>query len=131
MSNELVTIAAFSNETDAHLARIRLEGEGIKSYLADANIAAVNWLYTGAVGGIKLQVMSDDAEEAAAILGMNLPEPPHREKEDKDSHWRFGFLFKNPYVTASFISGILALLFFGGLPGIIIVLFIIFILRKW
>jgi len=50
------------------MARSRLEAEGIDAYVQDANIVRMNWLYSLAVGGVRLQVSSEHAPEALAIL---------------------------------------------------------------
>ncbi|MDP6438554.1 MAG: hypothetical protein QGH74_02870 [Candidatus Brocadiia bacterium] len=49
--DRLVTIAAFSLPHEAHLARLRLEAEGIPCFVVDENIVAINWLYSNAARG--------------------------------------------------------------------------------
>lgn len=72
MANTLITIATFDNAIDAHLASSKLESEGIKTYIFDEHIITLNPLYNFAAGGIKLKVMSNDAEKAYHILkGVN------------------------------------------------------------
>ncbi len=68
MTEELVTIATFSTAVEADLARARLESEGIECFLADEHTVTVNWLYSQAVGGVKLQVREADAQRAVEIL---------------------------------------------------------------
>ena len=63
-----VTIAAFSEPIEAHLARSRLECEGIGCTLADEHIVGVYWLSASAVGGVKLQVRERDREHALRVL---------------------------------------------------------------
>ncbi|MFC6998671.1 putative signal transducing protein [Rufibacter roseus] len=68
MKDELVTIARFSNSIDAHLAKNKLESEGVLSFLFDENVVSINPLYNITVGGIKLKTLASDAEKAQAIL---------------------------------------------------------------
>lgn len=65
---ELTTIATFDNMPAAYIAKGRLEAEGIPCWLKDENLGQTDWLYNIAVGWIKLQVASHDAERARAIL---------------------------------------------------------------
>ena len=66
--NQLVTIATFDLLPDAHIAMGRLQIEGVPCRLADENLVQTDWLYSIAVGGIKLQVDRRDAELAQEIL---------------------------------------------------------------
>ena len=52
----------------AYLLRARLEGSGITSYVRDENMVAVDWLYSNALGGVKLDVADEDYERARQIL---------------------------------------------------------------
>lgn len=65
---ELITIARYSMPYEAHLARSRLEAEGIPVFIADEHLLSINWLYTPAVGGIKVRVPEDWEEAARQIL---------------------------------------------------------------
>ena len=65
---ELTTIATFDNMPAAHIAKGRLEAEGIPSWLMDENLVQTDWLYNIAVGGIKLQVEPHYAKRARTIL---------------------------------------------------------------
>ncbi len=64
----LVTVATYNSPIEAHIFAGRLEAEGIPCVLEDEHIIAANWLYSNAVGGVKLRVRRDDAESAAALL---------------------------------------------------------------
>lgn len=64
----MVTIATFDFVTDAEIARGRLLAEGIRSELVDQHLVQTDWLYSIAVGGIKLQVAEQDVERALAVL---------------------------------------------------------------
>ncbi len=67
-AGEPVTIAQYPFRTAAEAARLRLLSEGIPAFLSDAETVDMNWLLGNALGWIKLQVPSADAERAAAIL---------------------------------------------------------------
>ncbi len=75
---KLVTIGLYSHPYEADLARARLAAEGIDSFAADEFLVNLNWLYSNAVGGIRLQVAEPDVESARQILAEdsaeNLPE---------------------------------------------------------
>lgn len=68
MADELVTIATYSDPMFAHIAQARLEAEGIESYLINENLAGMHWLYSSALGGVKLQVRRVDVAQAGAIM---------------------------------------------------------------
>ncbi len=63
-----VTVATFDFLPDAEIARGRLQAEGIDCALADEHLVQTDWLYSIAVGGIKVQVAPEDAERALAVL---------------------------------------------------------------
>jgi hypothetical protein len=61
----LVTIRQFGDTSEALLAQGCLNSAGIESFLADLNIARVDWPLTR---GIRLQVHPEDVESATALL---------------------------------------------------------------
>ncbi|PKV63294.1 putative signal transducing protein [Pontibacter ramchanderi] len=68
MAERLITVATFSQPTEAHILKGRLEAEGILCFLGDEQIIAAQPLYSLAVGGVKLQVTEGDVEEALELL---------------------------------------------------------------
>jgi hypothetical protein len=64
----MVTIATFDFLPQAEIVRGRLRAEGIACELADQHLVQTDWLYSIAVGGIKLQVEARDVERDLAIL---------------------------------------------------------------
>jgi hypothetical protein len=68
MDDKLVTVATFSEPIQAHLASAKLAAEGIEYFIIDENIVSMYWLYSQAVGGVKLQVRENDAEKALQTL---------------------------------------------------------------
>ncbi|HVP38402.1 MAG TPA: LITAF-like zinc ribbon domain-containing protein [Candidatus Saccharimonadales bacterium] len=68
MSEELVTVAAFTSAVEAQNCRAALEDQGIQVVLADENLVSVDWLYSVGVGGVKLRVPAPEAERARQAL---------------------------------------------------------------
>lgn len=64
----LVTIHSFLKPTNAHLVKSKLESEGIQCVLQDDNTVSINPLYSIALGGIRLQVLEEDAPRALKIV---------------------------------------------------------------
>lgn len=65
---KLVTVGTFTSPIDAHLAKGRLEAEGISAFVAHEHHIWANWVLSHALGGVKLQVVSENAAKAQAIL---------------------------------------------------------------
>jgi hypothetical protein len=68
MVKELVTVACYRDLPNAGLAKAKLEYEGISCFLADEYLIGIQWDYSYAVGGVKVRVLTEDAEQAARIL---------------------------------------------------------------
>ncbi|AXP80390.1 hypothetical protein CJ739_1299 [Mariniflexile rhizosphaerae] len=68
MSDTFKTIARFQYSTEAQIVKGRLETEGIQVYLSDDLTIDTNPLYSNLIGGVKLKVLSNQAEEAEKIL---------------------------------------------------------------
>ena len=81
----LITIGQYSQGAYAHIAKSRLEAEGIESIILDENLILVNWLYSNAIGGVKLQVRSTDVEKAKAIIEEQ-PETRPEEIKKRDTN---------------------------------------------
>ncbi|HTW95620.1 MAG TPA: hypothetical protein VMD30_12535 [Tepidisphaeraceae bacterium] len=76
-----VTIAAFSSEPMAQIARLRLESEEIPCLLLNVNTVAIDWLLSNATGGIQLQVPDCDVARAAEILRQKAPRKPESDDD--------------------------------------------------
>lgn len=63
-----VILAQYDNYVPAHLARGRLEEEGIRCWLQDENTVTTMPVWSHAIGGIKLMVVEAQAERARQIL---------------------------------------------------------------
>lgn len=64
----LVTVASYWLPYEAHLARSKLEAEGIPAALADEHTIEAQWLFSNALGGVKVMVHPLYADAARAIL---------------------------------------------------------------
>jgi len=74
------TVATYDSIINANIAMGRLQAEGIRCWLADENIIQADMLYSPMIGGIKLQVDSQNADIAREILNtdysdFDFPEP--------------------------------------------------------
>ena len=70
----LTTIRHYRDLTEAIVARCLLESSGIEANLCDENLVRLNWQISNFIGGIRLQVESEDASDAIAILDSPIPE---------------------------------------------------------
>lgn len=68
MAGRLVTVAQYRDLPEAWLAKSKLEVAGITCFLENEYIVGANWLYSDALGGVKLNVPKENAEEAKAII---------------------------------------------------------------
>jgi len=66
--DELVTVATYDKPTDAYIALGRLTAEGIEAQLFDDHMVQMDWLYSIALGGVKLRVTRGDEKAARAVL---------------------------------------------------------------
>lgn len=82
--NSLVTIEEYDKSYQAQVAVLALEQAGIRCYLQDETIVAMDWFIANAVGGIKLQVSTDDADRARSILNDIRNAQRDREQENLD-----------------------------------------------
>ena len=71
----MITIASFSKPEEAHLLRLRLEAGGISAYIHDENTIQLNWLYSDAMGGVKVQIADTDFADAQSILNGGAIDP--------------------------------------------------------
>lgn len=72
----LVTIWNFHSLTDAHLAKSKLESEGITCYLANEHMVSMKIHNIAYKGGMQLQVNTAEYEKAAELMRlMGYPVP--------------------------------------------------------
>lgn len=67
------TVARFATPHEAHLARLRLESEGIEAFLADEHLNRIQPLLGPALGWVRLQVADEDLLAARRILTTDDP----------------------------------------------------------
>jgi len=80
MHSVLRTVATFEY---AHLAKTKLESQGIECFIFDEYTSTMNWLYTNAIGGIKLKVRGEDYERASIILKENVDDINNIDEADE------------------------------------------------
>ena len=71
----MITIARFEKPEDAHLVRMRLENGGVPAFLQDENTIQIQFLYSNALGGVRLQIADEDYDRAREILDEPPPAP--------------------------------------------------------
>jgi len=69
------TIATFSKPEEAHLLRTRLESAGIPAFVQDEHLVQLDWLYSNAIGGVRVQIGDDDLDAAKEFLVPASPQP--------------------------------------------------------
>jgi hypothetical protein len=69
--SRIVILLKYMTLPEALLAKSILDSAGIESFLGDQNIVRMDWFLSNALGGVKLRVREEDAEEAAALLGQS------------------------------------------------------------
>ncbi|MGY5820738.1 putative signal transducing protein [Vibrio chemaguriensis] len=70
----MIVVTRFSFPHEAHIARASLDSIGIESYIADEHTVNTQWLYSNAMGGVRLMVAKSDAEDAKQILSSDFSE---------------------------------------------------------
>lgn len=75
----MVTVRSFSKPEEAHLFRTRLEAAGIPAYVQDEYMVQMDWLYSNAIGGVRVQVAEEDVEAVEEFLAADQPQPMSRE----------------------------------------------------
>jgi hypothetical protein len=63
-----VVIRAFTSPIEAHLACSALKGAGIDARLSDIHLVEAQWMYSNAIGGVKVWVPAADEEAARELL---------------------------------------------------------------
>ncbi len=75
MPEALLTIGAYSTWFEAHLIKSELEAFDLHPIVVDAHTVNMNWLWSNAIGGVKVQIPASEAEEARRILELDPAEP--------------------------------------------------------
>ncbi len=82
MSDRMVTVARFRDLPEALVTLGKLESADIPAELYDDNMVRIDWMYSNAIGGIRLQVPEAHLDDAQAILAA--PIQPTLEVETAD-----------------------------------------------
>ena len=70
MPEPLVTVGTYSTAYEANLVRSELEAFEIDAVLADDHAITLNWLWSNAMGGVKVRVPESATEQARRIMGL-------------------------------------------------------------
>jgi len=73
-ARELVTLHRYRDLSEAIVARSLLEAAGIAAWIRDENLVRMDWMYSNAVGGIRLQVDAQNVAVAEDALNQPVPE---------------------------------------------------------
>jgi Putative prokaryotic signal transducing protein len=73
---KLVTLRRFRDLPEALVAKGLLDSAGIKCFLSDENTVRMDWLWSNALGGVRLWVREDDRAESTALLGYDFSNEP-------------------------------------------------------
>jgi Putative prokaryotic signal transducing protein len=82
----LTTVATYSFPYEAQIARAKLDSEGIPAFVADEQTINMQWLYSNALGGVRLQVPKQFAQQASEILAEDYSEDLVQEKGIDTDH---------------------------------------------
>ena len=55
--------------------RTRLEAAGIRAFVQDEHLVQMNWLYSNAVGGVRVQIADEDVDPAREFLAADSTQP--------------------------------------------------------
>ena len=69
--SELITIASYSFPHEAHVAKANLDSAGIPAFIADEHTINMQWLFSNALGGVRIKVPVQYAQQAQEILAQD------------------------------------------------------------
>lgn len=69
-----VIVGRYRDLSTASAAKSILDSAGLESFLADDSVIRLDWLYSNALGGIKLLVRDNDEAAARELLEAQIPE---------------------------------------------------------
>ena len=81
MDDAFVTVARFRDPAMAELVKSKLRAEGIECGLGDEDTIKINWLWSDALGGVKVRVRADQAQRARELLDQDLSQAALAEEE--------------------------------------------------
>lgn len=68
MSVQFVIIGSYQTPAEAHIVAGRLRSAGISAEILDEHLVSANWLYSNAIGGVRVQVPEDELSAAEELL---------------------------------------------------------------
>lgn len=74
IADNLVEIASYSFPHEAHVAKASLDAAGIPAFLTDEYTIGMQWMYSNALGGVRLLVHRENADAALEILSTDFSE---------------------------------------------------------
>jgi len=74
LPDELVVVRRFRDLFEAELAKGKLASAGIDCVIADKNTVRMDWLWSNAIGGMRLLVKLEDADTARNLLDEPIPD---------------------------------------------------------
>jgi hypothetical protein len=72
----LIALRRFSFLPEALVAKGVLDSAGVRCFLTDENTVRMDWLWSNALGGVRLWVREDDLPEAATLLSPEYSNDP-------------------------------------------------------
>lgn len=66
-----VVVQSFSFPYEAQIAKTQLETAGIPARIENEHTINMDWLYSNALGGVRLLVLESDLEEARTLLAQD------------------------------------------------------------
>lgn len=73
MAGEIITLWRYRDLTEALFVQGKLADADLDSVLLDQNIVRLNWYWSNAVGGLRLQVAAADVQAAMEVLSDEIP----------------------------------------------------------
>ncbi len=82
MGNNLKQIASFSFPYEAQIAKASLDAAKIPAFIADEHTINMNWLYSNALGGVRLSVPAEYEAEALKLISHDYSDILEKEFEE-------------------------------------------------
>jgi hypothetical protein len=80
---KLIAVRRFRDLPEALVAKGVLDSAGVKCFLSDENTVRMDWLWSNALGGVRLWVREDELPEAATLLSPEYSNDPEFEEPEK------------------------------------------------
>jgi hypothetical protein len=72
----LIAVRRFRDLPEALVAKGMLDSAGVKCFLSDENTVRMDWLWSNALGGVRLWVREDDLPDATTLLSPEYSNDP-------------------------------------------------------